>query len=258
MNSFYALFVLAVVALGQIDPHEALPCAFEADIVTHLYSGGSELTQSIDAMYHDHDNLWRWDSDFKGIPGLFDAHEWSIIWRPDDGVSYHLFPLEGKCLKNNGASKMYPYPFDWLLSKTENVTWTKTDCKYQEEDAVKYSGTGYSSEFKCQATINLYVLKSGEFVHGDGSLEGSMIDITFEMTVSKFVMHSPLVPAIFLPSSLSPLCPSTTLPAPASKDFEKFCYENQRPSSSGAVVVQPSILFFFATLLLLLLISVAM
>jgi len=249
MNCLYALVFLAATAMA-ITPNDILPCAFEVMTYTTFYSGGSVLTTSTDALYHDHDNLWRWDSEFDGIPGIIDAHEWSVIWRPDDGASYHN---NGKvCLKNNNSTKMYPYPFDWIASKLDNLVWSEKEVKYGDEDAKMYTGVGISSRFKVTATLNLFFLrKSNMFVFGNGTVEGSLIDLELEMAVNKYNPNAAIPGAMFMPAV--PACPATTMPADPSPDFQRYCY---RKESSGASIV-PNGLFFLATLLAALLIFVA-
>jgi len=252
MKGVFAVLLLAV-AVVAFDPREKIPCAFELMTLTRFYSDGTELTSSIDAVYHDHDNLWRWDSEFKGIPGLFESHEWSVIWRPDDGVSYHRFTLDGKCLKNNGGKNMYPYPYDWVMSKLDNATWTESKVNYEGQKAILYQAVGTKAK-KFKAVVNLYVLESGEIAAGNGTIEGSLIDLTFTITISKFSSHSAIPGATFVPEAP---CPATTIPMDPTYDFKQYCYVKPTiPSgSSGAAFMKPSILFLLAALLVALLIS---
>jgi len=246
MNTVYTLLLLATAAFA-VGPDDFLPCAFEAMTITHVYSGGSELTTSIDALYRDHDNLWRWDSEFNGLPGLYDGHEWSVIWRPDDDVSYHEFILEKKCLVNNGGKKMYPFPYEWIESKTKGITWTRSTGKYEEKDVVIYSGVAEGKQYKFTGTANFFFAKNGQFLFANGTIENNLIDVTFEISVTKFQAHTALNPAVFIPSAVT--CPSTTMPANATKDFQDYCYREPTLSSEGAVSMKPSLLFFLATLL---------
>jgi len=254
MNAVYALLLLATVAFA-VTPTDILPCAFEATTLTRIYSGGSELTTSIDGIYHDHDDLWRWDSEFNGIPGLFDHHVWSVIWRPDDEVSYHEYLLEQKCLINNGGQEMYPFPYEWIESKTDGINWTVTDVKIDGKDGFKYTGVTKSKALGFSANANLYILKNGQWVSGNGTLESNLIDVSFSISVTKFKAHAPITAGIFVPSSA--LCVATTAPMNASRDFAQYCYREVTSSSSGAVVINPSLVFLIATLLAALLIFVA-
>jgi len=256
MIGTFTLVLLATTALA-FDPREIFPCSFSSMTYTSVTSGGTELTSSIDALYHDHDNLWRWDSEFKGMPGFFDGHEWSVIWRPDDGASYHDFTLEGKCYKNNGGSRMYPYPYEWVLSKTDGFTWTSKDTTYNGQSVTQYTGVTSSRTYKFQATVNLFLAKKdGALVFGNGTVESSLIDVQFTISVSKFVTHTSLPGSTFVPSAR---CPPTTMPADASKEFREYCYARTNPSgSNGASFMKPSLVFFLATLLMTILIIVSM
>jgi len=235
-----------------LSPTDFMPCAFELVTYTTFYSGGSVLTTSLDAVYHDHDNLWRWDSEFDGIPGIMDAHEWSVIWRPDDGASYHNNGVT--CLKNNNGTKMYPYPYDWVLSKLDSITWSVKDVKYNDQDAKVYMGNGYSSLLKMTAKIDIFFLrKSGMLVYANGTVENILVDLNFEMVINKYAPNAAVSGAVFMPAV--PLCPATTMPVDAAPDFQRYCY--RRSSSSGAAGIIPSGLFLLATLLAALLIFVA-
>jgi len=254
MNAVYALLLLATAAFAA-GPMDILPCAFEATTLTRVYSGGSELTTSIDGIYRDHDDLWRWDSEFNGMPGLFDRHEWSVIWRPDDDVSYHEYLLEKKCLVNNGGSEMYPFPYEWVESKTDGINWTVTDVTIDGKDGYKYTGVTKSKAHSFTATANLYILKNGQWIAGNGTLESNLIDVSFSVSVTKFKAHAQIPAGIFVPSSA--LCPATTAPVDPSRDFAQYCYRGDNSASSGAVVINPSLVFLIATLLAALLIFVA-
>jgi len=268
MNSFCVFLLLASTVLA-IDVYDIMPCAFELMTYTRVLSGGSLLTTSKDAIYRDHDNLWRWDSEFDGLPGFFDGHEWSVIWRPDEETSYHHFTLEGKCVKNSGRN-MYPFPYEWIESKTDGVSWSQEDCTYDDEPAIMYSAKTTSKQYKFTGIMNLFqIKKTGDFVFGNGTVAGSLIDVTFEIEITKFTHNSPLPSSIFVTSAP---CPATTIPADPSREFKQICYGKQNPSDSssrggssrggssggGGAVVKPSFLFFLATLLAALMIAVAM
>jgi len=256
MNGLFAVLLLAAVAVA-FDPHDLFPCSFEAMTVTSVMSGGSEQFKSFDSIYHDHDNLWRWDSQCDGFLPFFEGHEWSVIWRPDDGVSYHEDLKAGKCLKNNGESKMYPYPYEWIASHVDSVSWSSKETKYNGRSAIKYTGVSHSTEWDFDAKFDIYIAKkSGDLLYANGTVETKFIDVTFSMTVTKFVSHSALALGTFVPSAR---CPATTVPASASKEFQRYCYESTNElSSSGAAVIKPSLAIFLATLLMALLILVAM
>jgi len=252
MNTLYALLFLVATAFA-VNPHDILPCAFEVMTYTHVMSGGEEISKSIDAIYHDHDNLWRWDSEFKGVPGFFDGHTWRIIWRPDDGASYHDMVLEDKCVTHSGKD-MYPYPLDWILGKTDKMEWSATPVEYEGQSAIRYTGIGSSTQYSFKVCANVYFLKSGQLVYGNGTVESSLIDISFTMDVTKFVSNSPLPADTFIPSAP---CPARTAPANPSYEFQKFCYRSHHSGSSGAAAaIHPSFLFFLASLLMTLLIFV--
>jgi len=255
MNSFCVLLLLASTALA-FDIYDIMPCAFELMTYTRVLSGGAVLTTSKDAIYHDHNELWRWDSEFEGMPGFFEGHEWSVIWRDDDGVSYHDNLLEGTCQK--WSMKNTPKnPYEWVMSKTDGVTWSKEDCDYDGEPATKYVAKTTSKQYKFTAVMNLYqIKKTGVFASGNGTVEGSLVDVTFEIEVNKYSHNSPLPGSLFMTSAP---CPLTVEPEGPSRDFQQYCYARSNPSesSSSAVVIKPSFLFFLATLLAALLIFVA-
>lgn len=245
MNCLSFVLLLAAAAFAaSVDPNDIMPCSFEAMTYTRVLSGGTEITSTIDVLYHDHDGLWRWDSEFKGLPGFFDSHNWRIIWRPDDDASYHEMTLKGTCVRNEGTKK-YPPPYEWIRSKTDGVEWSKTDCQFNDQPAVMYTGSTSSKKYKFKGSANLFFSKAGVLLFGNGTVEGSLIDITFEMEVTKFTAHTALPALTFVPS---PPCPATVQPDDPSREFQEFCYKD--PISSVAAVIKPSILFFLATFLM--------
>jgi len=255
MSRVFALLLLCAVALA-VDPHDFFPCSFQSTTLTHILSGGVEVATSEDALYHDHDNLWRWDSEFSGLPGLFEPHVWSIIWRPDNGASYHHLMLEGVCKKNNGGSKMYPYPYDWISSKTDGMTWTQEECVYNDETVWKFSGKGKSTQYKFTLESNLFMKKNGELVFSNGTVQSSMIDVEFKTDINQFISHARLQPKLF---QTAPPCPAVTLPADPSREFVDVCYRSTTSSSSNAgFAVKPSILALVASILAALVICLAL
>jgi len=247
MYSIIALLLLSTVSFA-LDPNDFMPFAFQVSTLTHIYSEGSEIATSEDTVYHDHDNLWRWDSDFSGVAGLFDPHSWIIVWRPDNGASYHHQMLTGQCLKNNGASKMYPYPYDWIASKCDNLTWSEDYITLNGKSAIRYSAVGKSSRYNFVLNTNIFTSTSGSFVFANGTVESVAIDINFVVEVNQYISNSPIDPKKF---TVSKPCPETTMPADPSRDFTKFCYHTPSSTSSNAgFSVIPSIVALFFALLM--------
>jgi len=253
MNTVSVVFALCAVAAFALEPSEFLPCSFQVGAKTHILSGGVEVANSEDIVYHDHDNLWRWDGQFSGLPGLFDAHEWSIIWRPDNGISYHLQTDTGVCKENNGGSKMYPYPYDWIASKTDGVVWTQQDVTYENSAATMYVARAKSTRYKFTLEASLFVLKSGELVYGNGTLQSSLIDVEFTMDINQYIFRKHIPAQYFMTARP---CPVTTRPAEPSKEFTNYCYV-ANPSSAG-FAVKPNFLAVVAALLAAFLIYMAL
>jgi len=260
------LLLLSAVCLA-FDPYDFMPCSFQFTTLTHVYSGGTQIATSEDAVYRDHDNLWRWESEFSGLSGLFDPHVWVIVWRPDNGASYHHQLLTGTCLKNNGASKMYPYPYEWVESKTDGIEWTMDDCIFDDQPAYKYTAKAKSTRYKFVAEANLFAYKkNGQFVFGNGTLQSNMIDLELRIDVEQYVTRTPLPPKLF---QTSKPCPETSAPADPSKDFARLCYRSSTSSSSATTssqsqqsgagfAVKPSIVAVVASLVAALLMCIAL
>jgi len=111
----------------------------------------------------------------------------------------------------------------------------------------------FSYFFFCCCNVQLVVLKSGELVYGNGTVQSSMIDIEFTMDINQFVSYRPIPGKIF--QTAAP-CPATTLPAEPSKEYSRFCYVSN-PSSAG-FAVKPNFLAVVAALLAALLIYMAL
>jgi len=247
MYSLLALLLLSTVSLA-FDPYDFMPCAFQVTTYTHIYSGGAEIATSEDALYRDHDNLWRWESEFSGLSGLFDSHVWVVIWRPDYGASYHHHLLSGQCLKNNGAKQMYPYPYEWIASKMSSIEWSEDYVTFDDKPSVKYTVKGKSTQYKFTLEANIFTYKTGEFVFANGTVQSNMIDVEFKVDVNQFVTNTPVAPKLF--QTVKP-CEEVTLPADPSKDFSKLCYRHPTSSSStgAGFAVIPSIFTLFVILL---------
>jgi len=256
MKNVLALLFLFTVSMA-VNPYEFMPCSFQITTYTRILSGGSLLGTSDDTVYRDHDNLWRWDSDFTGVSGIFEAHVWSVIWRPDYNASYHQNMMSGACLKNNGGSTMYPYPYDWMLSKFDQLTWTKEECTYNDKPAYRYNAKGKSTRYQFNVELDTYSLLTGEFLHANGTVESNMIDVEFETDVNQFVSHKPVPAKLFMTP-----CEKLVYPSDPSKEFVDVCYNYKTHSSSLAgsagFAITPSVFVLFVSLLAIFLICIAL
>jgi len=252
MYRLIAVLLLSAAAMA-LSPDDFVPCSFQAMTYTHIRSDGVEIATSEDALYHDHDGLWRWDSEFSGLPGLFDSHVWSLIWRPDNDATYHHEMLEGHCF----MTRLYPYPFDWVASKFDDFAWTQKDVYYNGEPATQINGKGYSSKFKFSLESNFFFRKNGELVFSNGTIKSTTVDVEFDVDISQFIYHTALSSKLFM---TSPPCAATTLPAPASKEFAQTCYVSPTSSShkGAGVAVKPDVFALVASLLMALLIYIAL
>jgi len=253
MYSLVALLLLAAVS-SAFDPYDFMPCSFQVTTLTKVYSGGTEIASSEDALYRDHDNLWRWESDFSGLSGLFDAHSWVVVWRPDYASSFHHDMISGKCLKNNGGKYMYPYPPEWITSKVDTISWTQSDVTYNGKSAVMYTANGKNIHSNFEVVANLIASKDGfNFYGANGTVKSALIDLEFQMEVNQYVAYKPLASKLFQPSEP---CTEVTIPAEPTKDFARLCYQHtplSNPSSSNAgFAVNPSILAVLASVFALL------
>jgi len=262
MKTIVALILLFTFAMA-FNPYDLMPCSFQITTFTRIYSGGAVLGTSDDTLYRDHDNLWRWDSDFTGVTGLFDGHMWSVVWRPDVQASYHSNLKTGVCLKNNGGSTMYPYPYDWVVQKTGKVDWTSEECIFQDKPAMKYTGKAKSSSYQFTLETNIFTTKNGDFIFANGTVLSNMVDIVFTTEVGQYVAYNPIAPKIFLPvdrKEMKTPCETVIYPADPSKEFTQVCYNHETHSSShsGAFAINPSIAFILASILAILMICVAL
>jgi len=258
MYSLVALLLLAAVS-SALDPYDFMPCSFQVTTFTHIYSGGVEIATSEDALYRDHDNLWRWESDFSGLSGLFDPHMWVIIWRPEFDASYHHQMLTGTCSKNNGGEHMYPYPVEWISGKCDHLTWSQSDIVFNGKPAIMYTAKGKSTQYQFEIVSNLISSKNGEFLSGNGTVKSMMIDVDYVMDVNQFIPYKPLASKLFQPTEP---CPEVDVPKEASKDFVKLCYQHAPlsagSSSNAGFAVNPSILAVLASVFAALLMCIAL
>jgi len=263
--------VIALIALFAVsmalDPEDIMPCAFQITTYTRILSGGALLGTSDDTLYRDHNDLWRWDSDFTGVTGLFDGHMWSIVWRPDLDSSYHSNLMTGKCLKNNGGSAMYPIPYKWVEQKTGPVDWTQEECVYNDKPAIKYTGKAKSTSYQFTLETNIFTTKSGDFMYANGTVMSNMVDIVFTTELGQYIAYSPVPPKTFMPQDANfkdaNKCEAVVYPADPSKEFSQVCYNHgPQPSSShaggSAFAINPSISLMLISLLAILMICLAL
>jgi hypothetical protein len=254
------LVALALCVLSNaLTPYDFLPCSFQVAAYTEIFSEGSSLSHSIDSVWRDHDNLWRWDSDFSGIPGVRDGHKWSTIWRQDRGCSYHNYVDQGMCSARCGE-KITPLPYEWLVSKLGEIEWTESASTWKGEESLVYKGTVESAQFKMTGVVEFVILKESQTlvqISGSGTSSGAQIDITFVTDITQYKHHVPLEPNSFI-TQLP--CAETAAPRNASKQFESYCYTDVAPvvpSSSAASAVRPGLLSVLCALVSALLVLAA-
>jgi len=221
---------------------EFIPCSFHVEMRTRVMNPDREIVAtSVDHVYYDHDNLWRWDSDFSGVAPVLDPQQWIIIWRPDMGVCYHDYG--DRCLLNNGASTMTPLPYDWIQRGTGGLDWFLLQGEWEGMPVDIWHSTFVVLKYDVTFEANVYVLKEDKsVVLVKGSGYNSKLNLTYTMDAVTFEHNVPLDPTVFIPSAR---CTNGTViktPDGASADFKKTCY-------AGAAAFGPAL---WATLLLLL------
>jgi len=256
---FFFAFVLLCALSFALDPRDFMPCSFQVMTHTDIMSGGEKLGESKDAFYHDHDNLWRWDSEFDGIPPIFEGHTWSAVWRPDYGNSYHDEGLQHECVLNDHQDKMPEFPIDWMLNKFGGGTsWTDQEVTIDGAAAIRYTATGHSDEYKIDLVFNLF-FQDGEVLFANGTMKSDFIDIDYHTKVHQYTAFQPVPAKVFATCSSKDI-PPTTLPADPSREFRNLCYRDPKrhSSSSAAFTIKPSFVSLFAAVLMVLLLCIAL
>jgi len=249
------IVVLALCALFALimadDPPECLfPCSFR--MTSHMSittKDGEELATSINELARDNGDYWVWKSKFSGdefIRSIVPDHEWSIIWRPDNGTSFRHDINLRTCF----ASHDLPTPYKWVESKTYGIVWFDEPAQYDGQDATLYSAVtlGNYSGYEFEAEAHFYVLnEDGTLVHVNGTVSANHgeIDLDFRTISISFEHNKPVDPRSFV---VSAPCELHGVPESPSATFKEKCYH-----TSGSSVVSVSWLLLVVAILVTLL-----
>lgn len=230
-----AVALFAAVALGEDDLPEFVPCSFHAEFHTRVLNPDREVVAtSVDNVWYDHDDLWRWDSNFSGFAGILEGHEWAIIWRPDMATSYHDYG--DRCLLNDGAKTIAPFPYDWLLMHTDGMTWFRMKGTWEDMPVYYYTTKFYIKNYDTTVTTNVYLLEEDDalvFINGTAHSDKYLFDLTYTMDTISYEDRVALDPKLFIPSARCTNGSVISIPPEASDSFKKQCYES-KPSGSAA------------------------
>jgi len=223
-----ALAALCSFVASQEDLPEFFPCSFSVSFnseITNLQ--GEIVATSIDRLIRDGEqDLWRWESDFTGLPGVLDPQQWIVIWRPDMNVSYH--DLGEKCIKNNGRKTMAPLPYDWVLEKTGGMTWFRNVGTWEGAPCYIYHTTFVVKEYQTTMTADVHILKSGALVLVNGTAKSDKygLDLKYSMDVQYYDHNQEFLPTYFIPAGHCTNGTPIPAPSPSSAEFQKQCYGN--------------------------------
>jgi len=250
-----ALALLCSFATAQEDLPEFVPCSL--NVLFHstvLNRQGEVVASSVDRVIRDNEHdIWRWDSDFTGLPGVLDPQKWIIVWRPDLNASY--LDLGEKCVKGDGGHlNMLPLPYDWLLEKTYGITWFRNIGNYEGLPCYIYHAKFFVVDVETTMTTDIYVLQNDGsllLINGTAQSDKFGLDLIYAMEVQYYDQHQEVRPTYFIPAAHC--TDGVPVPAPpASSDaFVKSCYGED--SSMGVravaswvavVLLLVSVLFF--------------
>jgi len=206
------------------------------------------IATSVDHFYYDHDDLWRWDSDFSGLIPLLDPQTFTVIWRPDLKVSYHDYG--DHCVLNDGRSEMAPLPYDWFLSKTKGVTWFWMTGVWEGMPVDIFHANFVVNKYNTAVTADVYILQDDHtLVLVNGTAKNDQIDLTYIMDCVEYEHMVPITPSsLFIPSARCTNGTVIKVPDDASDGFKRECYDTQ---SAASIAVAS-----WASLLMLLLLAI--
>jgi len=235
-----AACLLVAVAWGKGELPEFIPCSFHAEFHTRVMNTDREIiATSVDQFYYDHDDLWRWDSDFNGIPPLIDPQQWVIIWRPDLTTAFHDFG--DKCILNYAGKPMTPLPYDWFVAHTSGVNWFKLTGTWEDMPVFIYHTTFYVERFKVTFTADIFILQEDDsLVLINGTAKGNGLDVTYTMDAVVYEHRTHLSPNLFIPSARCSYGQVIPAPSEPSDEFQKQCYVKDaasRVSAFGAALL---------------------
>jgi len=253
MRASAALSLALLATLVAAEIPDFFPCSFHGEFHTRVMNKKREVVAtSIDQVYHDNGDYWRWDSNFKNDFGLIPSHDWIIIWRPDVHMAYH--DLGAECILNDGDASMTPLPYDWFLLNTNGISWFALPGTWEGMPVYIYHSKYFAKDYAATCVTDIYVLKDDEswvLINGTLQTDDGLIDLTFSMDVISFEHNTPLKTSLFIPS---PHCPNATLakkaPADPSSDFKKSCYKSRTSAGSSVVSSLATVLLFLLASLL--------
>lgn len=232
----------AIAAATEAELPEFVACSFHGEFHTRVLNEQREVVStSKDHLYFDGGQYWRWDSDFSGVEGVMEPHQWIIIWRPDLEATYHDYGTI--CKKNDDRAQPPPPPYQWLLRNTNGISWFRIPGTWEGMDVYIYHSTFTVNKYSALVTSDFYFLKEDDslvLVNGTVKSESLFLDLTYHMDAISYEHNVPFPTTTFLPAAH---CSPEPLSAPAepSADFKKKCY---------ASAATPVVASWFALLLL--------
>jgi len=228
-----ALCALCALVLADDAPEVLFPCSFRLTtrvVVTSV--DGEELATSMNETIRDNGDYWVWKSQFSGnqfISTIVPDHEWSIVWRPDKGMSYRHDINAHTCYNSTNL----PTPYNWIQSKTFGIVWFDELVNYNGEPATVYTAVsaGTYGRYDFEATASLYVINKNKtivFMNGTVTAQHREIDVIFRSTSLSFEHNKAIDPKFF---AVSAPCPIINPPSEPGDTFKKKCYN----TSSAAV-----------------------
>lgn len=246
-------FIAAAVAIALFgtfvagDLPEFVPCSFHAEFHTRILNEDKEvIAKSIDHVYYDNENYWRWDSDFTGVEPLVEPHQWTIIWRPDMGHSYHDYG--SYCLMDDGRQEGPPPPYDWLERNTNGIAWFRMIGKWEGLPVFIQHSKFTVNKFRAEATVDAYMLQEdSSLVLINGTAKNDLVDLTFHMDTVAYEHNVQIDPRLFIPAAhcANGTGPFTVPPDPTA-DFRRKCYEG---AGSYAVMSWVALLLLLVSML---------
>jgi len=248
-----AVAFLCAFAMADDDLPEFIPCSFSFQLKTVVKNlDGETVATSTDRVIRDNGDMWRWDNDFTGIPGIMDEQKWIIIWRPDLNATFHDYGE--KCKKNDGCGGgMCPLPYDWIIQKTGPVNWFRNIGTWEGLPSYIYHSMFYVKEFGTTMTVNVHILQKNEaLVLINGTIKSdSGMDLVYDMGVEYYDHKQEFRSAYFIPSAH---CSEDPIPAPAapSAEFEKACYGAESEGANANAVASLALVLLLLIVAMLL------
>jgi len=185
---------------------------------------GDELGSAINEIIHDN-GYWTWNSQFEGsefTKNILPDHEWSIIWRRDNGYSYRHDLNTHRCINSTEV----PTPWNWIESKTYGVVWFDEPVWYNDQRATLYTAAaaGSYSQYEFESTTGFYVTDDDQNIvdiNGTVNINHGEIVLVLQTQRMSFEHNKPIDPRKF---AVEAPCPIMDPPAAPDESYQKQCY----------------------------------